>query len=78
MFSAGSSVQNFGHIVNCVFCSSLAAARVGRKVPSLKGLSHFPEILVKDFSFKRVSLNSTVILTYSRLYDIKIYRSRLA
>ena len=78
VFSEGSSVQNFGHIVNCIVCSSLAAARVGRKVPSLKGLSHSPENLVKDFFFKRVSLNSTVILAYSRLYDIKIYRRRLA
>ena len=35
------SVQNFGQIVNCIFCSSIAAARVGRKVASLKGFKSF-------------------------------------
>ena len=53
-----------------IFCFSIAAATVGRKVASLKGLSHFHENLMKDFSVKRMLLNWTVILAYLRLYDI--------
>ena len=51
-----------------IFCFSIAAATVGRKVASF--LRHFHENLMKDFSVKRMLLNWTVILAYSRLYDI--------
>ena len=59
------SVQNFGQIVNCIFCSSIAAARVGRKVASLKGFKSFSLKPNEGFFCQTNAFEFAAILIYS-------------